>query len=269
MNKLDKTILSIAIIGILVSAAPIISYIYTFGFSISKNHEIWAQSGDFFGGTINPILGFLSFLALLITISIQIKDHGATIQELEETKNIHLQQSVIFAAQNNEIIKDKYEKRFFQLINLTNSAEEKINYNGFGGSSSFAKAEKDIESLVQEYWMASDKNLLDKIQFYFDSYSSVFDAYFKNLMFLVEYVLNIKGKNILDEEEIDFYFATIRSQLTKPKLNFIFYATLVYPHPNLTREKIRDSKLLLSISHKGLVQDLSFRFQEITKKFYL
>ncbi|TGK77534.1 hypothetical protein EHQ19_19100 [Leptospira montravelensis] len=268
MNKLERTILIIAIAGIGTTIAPIVTYLYSFGFKISKDHEIWAQTGDFFGGTINPILSFLSFLALLITISIQIKEHRATLFELEETKKIHSEQSSIFAAQNAEIIKNKYETRFFQLINITNSLEEKINYNGFGGSASFDRAVFDIEKLIEQYYMETDKILLEKIQFFFDSYYKVFDYYIKNLMFIVDFVLNLKAKRILDNEEIDFYFSTIRSQLTNSKQNFIFYAALVYSHPDLSKEKLKESKMLIDISHTGYVQDFSFRFKEITKRFY-
>ncbi len=39
--------------------------------NISKSVEQWGQMGDYFGGMLNPILAFASFMALLYTIRIQ------------------------------------------------------------------------------------------------------------------------------------------------------------------------------------------------------
>ena len=46
----------------------------------------YGQMGDFFGGLLNPVLAFASFLALLYTIQIQSKQLEISAKELKETK---------------------------------------------------------------------------------------------------------------------------------------------------------------------------------------
>lgn len=49
-------------------------YIFKFGSSgFSDQGSVWGQFGDYLGGTLNPIFGFLSFIALVWTIAIQSK----------------------------------------------------------------------------------------------------------------------------------------------------------------------------------------------------
>lgn len=55
------------------------SYYYWFklelGFNISKSPEVWGQFGDFAGGLINPILGFITVVILIITSLYQQKQY--------------------------------------------------------------------------------------------------------------------------------------------------------------------------------------------------
>lgn len=46
-------------------------YFYKFNAQISDDHAVWGQFGDYVGGILNPILGFFSFVALLITLRMQ------------------------------------------------------------------------------------------------------------------------------------------------------------------------------------------------------
>ncbi|XDD52989.1 hypothetical protein AB3N62_11260 [Leptospira sp. WS4.C2] len=269
MTKLEKFLIFIGITGILIVIIPIFLYIIFFGLNISHDHRLWAESGDFFGGILNPILAFLSFIALLLTINIQIKEHRASIHELEETKRIHSEQSVIFSNQNIEIIKDKFEKRFFQLMEIHSRSEEKLFYKGYAGTLAFPIIEQDITRIIEENWIKQNKEFIQKIQDYFDGNSEIFDPFFRSLMFTVDFVLNLKNKNIFNQDELDFYFSTIRSQLTKSKMNVIFFAATVFPHPEFSREKLKKSKLVLNISHVNYIQELTTRFPELVSQFYL
>lgn len=55
--------------------------------------QYFGQVGDFFGGMLNPILAFASFMALLYTIQIQSKQLNVSTKELEATR-IELKASV-------------------------------------------------------------------------------------------------------------------------------------------------------------------------------
>jgi len=52
---------------------------------ISKDVQAWGQFGDYIGGTTNPILAFLSFTALLLTIILQGKQLENSSRQLQQS----------------------------------------------------------------------------------------------------------------------------------------------------------------------------------------
>lgn len=71
-------------------------YIHTFNGGLTANHERWGTFGDFVGGILNPILAFLSFIALLFTVALQSRDLKVSNETLKETK-LELEQSRMIA----------------------------------------------------------------------------------------------------------------------------------------------------------------------------
>ena len=71
-----------AAVGVLVAAFAA----YTFVFHrhpIADNAEAWGQFGDFIGGTVNPIIGFLTLLALVLTLTLQNRQLQLSSSELK------------------------------------------------------------------------------------------------------------------------------------------------------------------------------------------
>ena len=48
-------------------------YFFKFHGELSNQHDVWGQFGSFWGGTLNPLLSLIAFLALLYTIILQQK----------------------------------------------------------------------------------------------------------------------------------------------------------------------------------------------------
>lgn len=83
-SKIPQGINKILWLAMTVVVTLIGLYIYKFGsFSLSDDREVWGQFGDYIGGTANPLFGFLTFIALIITISIQNKQLQVSTKELE------------------------------------------------------------------------------------------------------------------------------------------------------------------------------------------
>ena len=61
-------------------------YFINFHGELSPSHEQWGAFGDYFGGTINPVLSFLTLIALLLTIILQNKQLEISSNELEATR---------------------------------------------------------------------------------------------------------------------------------------------------------------------------------------
>lgn len=62
-------------------------YLFHFADSgFSPDQAVWGQFGDFFGGTLNPLLSFLTFIALLFTILLQSRQLAISSKELALTR---------------------------------------------------------------------------------------------------------------------------------------------------------------------------------------
>lgn len=78
---------SLFALGLAVLAGVLITYWQYFGdLNIIADGEKWGQFGDFIGGTANPLLSFLTFSALLITIIQQNKQLAISSSELENSR---------------------------------------------------------------------------------------------------------------------------------------------------------------------------------------
>lgn len=79
------------LVWILVGAACAVAgtyyaYFQNFHSGLSEKHEVWGQFGDFIGESLNPILSFLSLIALILTVALQSKQMNIAREELENSK---------------------------------------------------------------------------------------------------------------------------------------------------------------------------------------
>jgi uncharacterized membrane protein len=90
-------------------------YFYNFsGGGLSTIHGDWGTFGDFMGGTLNPLLAFLSLIALLTTIKIQSKELRATTTEMRNS-------SIALQEQSQSIKLQNFENTFFKMLDVHNS----------------------------------------------------------------------------------------------------------------------------------------------------
>jgi uncharacterized membrane protein len=100
-------ILIIAVISILLVIGV---YIYFFkSHSIDIDPAPWGQMGDFFGGTLNPIFGFLSVMALLAALVVQGRELKISSDELKNS-------ALALNAQNKAISHQSFEQTFFSWL---------------------------------------------------------------------------------------------------------------------------------------------------------
>lgn len=83
----------------------------------------YGQMGDFFGGMLNPVLAFASFMALLFTIRIQSKQLDVSTRELEATRKeltasreAQEKSSAALDGQLENLKIQQFESTFFSLI---------------------------------------------------------------------------------------------------------------------------------------------------------
>ena len=86
-KKLPWILISFGLFALFCIVSVFVYYKYIFfDFKIDSNVEHFGQFGDFIGATLNPILAFLSFMALLYTIKIQMDELKLSREELEATR---------------------------------------------------------------------------------------------------------------------------------------------------------------------------------------
>lgn len=79
-----KWILFLAVLSV---AGVNYGYYRAFAVKGESSQSSWGQFGDYVGGTLNPILSFLSLIALLLTVVLQIRQLEIAHEQLENSKD--------------------------------------------------------------------------------------------------------------------------------------------------------------------------------------
>lgn len=125
-------------VGVFISVTLLFFYINKWTLPIVNDENNTLSNlgtiGDYFGGLINPLLGFVSFCALLYTIRIQMKSLAKQSEELELTREElratkeELARSALAQEQSSAIFKQQqFETTFFSLINQLNKEIDAFN----------------------------------------------------------------------------------------------------------------------------------------------
>jgi len=85
--------------------------------------------GDLFNGILTPVLTFLTFCGLLVTILIQNIQMKATLQELELTRKEMSESTEALQAQVENSTAQKFDSNFYELLKLHNNLADKLKSN--------------------------------------------------------------------------------------------------------------------------------------------
>lgn len=186
-------------------------------FSFIADTEKFGQFGDFIGGTLNPILAFLSFMALLYTIKIQMDELKLSREELEATREelkgsriAQQEQSESLKLQNHATKLQMFENTFFQLLNLFIENKKEIVY----GTDAYSN--KAIKKYVYSFKSAYKFNYEN----FYNTNESSFGTYFGQAY----QILNIINQNNIENKQR--YVNIFRAQFTKDELELLFYHCL-------------------------------------------
>lgn len=188
----------------------------------------FGEWGDFFGGVLNPILTFLTFMGLLITIIIQQK-------ELKESRNEFKGQKEALEKQQIEMTIQSFDNKFFQMLNSFNNIIESLAISGLITGKDVFK--EHISVLKQEIRYSYDEDLSkdktdsNKIIYFLNvfndfnnTYDTTFKYYFINLYQLIKFIdedIPYKGEERIRKAKK--YTNIIRAQLSKNELVLLAY----------------------------------------------
>ena len=188
--------------------------------------------GDFFGGTLNPILTFLTFVGLLITIVLQQAELSEARKEFKKSANA-------LELQNKSIKRQSFESTFFQMLTLYNTIVDNLEFidERFNGMpkrvQEVSKGKQSLEmfnnKIVQRYDNVSqnrgyeDIHDIGHIQ---EAYQLFWKVYGRNLSHYFRYLYNII--RFVKESEYceESYLRLVRAQFTDQELFLLFYNCL-------------------------------------------
>jgi len=127
-EKIAKWLLLLVVVALSVILIIIALYRQNFG-SLSIEPKHWGEFGDYFGGTLNPILSFLSLIALLFTIVLQSKELELTRDELKRSADAQAATKEVLDKQSETLARQQFESTFFSLLDQHNKALEQITNN--------------------------------------------------------------------------------------------------------------------------------------------
>lgn len=213
-------LISIGIVGLVVSALVLFLYFSIFNGQLSRNQNTWGLFGDFIGGALNPILAFLGLIALLITIRLQSKELVNAAKELEKSTKA-------LEDQGESLKKQNIESTFFQLLKLHNDIVSDLDIRKksdskllHSGRDCFRKWKKELRDIMRG--MAHEvypETVIVKRSYevFYEEHGSDVGHYFRNLYRIIKFI----------DEEItqnpDFYTGLVRAQLSSDEQFLLFY----------------------------------------------
>lgn len=215
----------------------------------------FGEWGDFFGGVLNPILTFLTFMGLLITIVLQQKELRESKNEFKKSADALLDQSDSFRKQNFEStffkLIEKFEEQSVNLIRIyidDNTVKEYVNnydIRHFG----FEYLRYNIYK-YQEYYVKISGKCSSKEAYCGLSEQGntqiLLEDYFKNFKFLISFIEN---SNLIDK---GIYYKIFFSNLTNGEQVILFYHILYEDTSNSIKLIIEKYSLFEYIGWKGL-----------------
>lgn len=117
------------------------AYVLNFyGHSVAEGTDAWGQFGDYFGGILNPVFGFLSVMALLVALVLQNRELRLSTQELRNS-------SEALKGQNRAIEHQSFEQTFFAWLNNYHELLQSISHHD-----SYTGQEKLGRNALYSWW---------------------------------------------------------------------------------------------------------------------
>jgi hypothetical protein len=207
-------------------------------FPSTKARADWGTFGDYFGGVLNPIFGFSSFLALLVTIIYQAKELKLSRTELELSR-VELSNSAIALTNQNKAIElQSFEQTFFSWLNTYHSFLDSIEFvisannvphvnkgrtalNNYFNRQFHSIQERISSGNVIDSEIASQSKGSWENTYKENEYQ--LDSLFRTLYRLILWV-DMQDK--LNDDDKWLYISIIRSQLSWVEMVYLFYNCL-------------------------------------------
>lgn len=206
----------------------------------------FGQMADFFGGALGPILGFFSFMGLLVALYVQGAELKLSREELRLSREELAKSAGALDSQNSTIERQRFEQTFFSWLNTYRQLVDDacIEYSSLGGlvSETGKKGLSELAALLrrsikqafekrlnlncfdqatikQECHPQAARIIMSQWEALYQSYESQLGGAFRVLYGLIRWV----DQNKLAPNEKWLYVSIIRAQLSSDELNALFF----------------------------------------------
>lgn len=187
---------------------------------LSIGKSSFGEWGDFFGGVLNPLLTFLTFMGLLVTIVLQQTELRESRYELKRSADA-------LGQQNKSLMKQNFENTFFQMLTIHNEIVNSIDLvSGNGkvtrGRDCFSVFYTRFNKIYRENKKKADGRHSEESVLKL-SYDLFWREHQTELGHYFRYLYNII-RFIKDERQLDGpYTRLVRAQLSDQELLLLFY----------------------------------------------
>lgn len=215
VTDLFKYLKWIAAIAAIVAVFVALFYLIKFRGGLSPDQTRWGEFGDYIGGVLNPIFGFLGLIALLLTIALQAKELKLSRKELRNSSNA-------LKAQNGTLIIQNFESSFFQMLRLHNDIVNSIDFVNI--STTITTSGRDCFPVMVDRLKGYLKSFQNNRQIVEKYYEDFYKQHQGELGHYFRYLYNIF--KFIDNSNIEnkkFYSNLVRAQLSNHELVILFY----------------------------------------------
>jgi uncharacterized membrane protein len=173
------------IAGVFLLIAGIFGRYFTyFKGDLSNVHEDWGTFGDYIGGALNPILSFLSLIALLATIVLQGKELKLSRKELKRSASAQEDTKKILHKQSETLERQQFESTFFSMLDQHNQVLASLNRK-----IEFEESKEPVSILdyIRQKILKSDISL-DRAKWQLETFNAFCGHYFMTLYQVLKFI---------------------------------------------------------------------------------
>ncbi|WP_051370968.1 putative phage abortive infection protein [Mesorhizobium loti] len=209
---------------VLVVSVLIVAGVFIFGYAKVDKAESLAWFGDFVGGVIGPVLTFLTFVGLLVTIILQ---QNANREARTEAAKAEL----AFEKQLSSQKRESFESTFFQMLTLHNTIVNSMDIRRFKRSDGTTPGTITGRDCFKFFWDDLKKNY----DFLYSrppelrismAYEAFWVEWKQDLGHYFRYLYNVV--RFIDDSNVGHnrYMKLLRAQLSDYELAMLFYNCL-------------------------------------------
>lgn len=199
------------------------------GISNSDKFKEYGPWGDLFGGVVNPILTFFTFICVLATLYLQNEELGLSRRELARSAKA-------LETQNENMAEQKKQNIFFQMLSLHNQIIDSIDLHTAAEKVQIARG-RDCFSIF--YTKLSDFYKREVVKGLYSDQECIERAYGifwnKYQLELGHYYRFLYRMMVFTDKEFsgdDYYMGILRAQISDQELLLLFYNSLTVQGAN-------------------------------------